>query len=337
MKVFDNIKLGCERIGAIVSTQVKYNAPKIEMGVGMALILFGGYKLYKAGKKSSENNNRKNYEERCKNIDSSFAPKSLKNKEKRKAALDYALSEASYIAPGALSTAGGLFFMKNAFDRVSLAKRALEGALAASVASTNKIMETIKKDGENDNLINEINGARKEEIEISTLNENGGYDTTIKNNLVFNVDDIWDLPGEAFIYSNETCAGMSFQDNDDYFSSLLSDVKAAAERRLLHTHGYCFDEDLVALFGVEPKPLHKTCGYVMPDPKHPLPGDEKRKGVFNFETKKIFIEYPDGSRTRGWLINPINDGVIIDIYQNYSLQRLLVKNRTQRKIEKVMK
>lgn len=337
MKIIDNIKLGCERFGAIVSTQAKHNAPKIEMGVGMALILFGGYKLYKAGKKSSEEKNKQHYEERCKEIDSSFAPKSLKNKEKRKAAFDYALSEASYIAPGALSTAGGLFFMKNAFDRVSLAKRALEGALAASVASTNKIMETIKKENGNEDLIAEINGAKKEEIEISTLNENGGYDTKIKNNLIFSVDDIWDLPGEAFIYSSETCAGTSFQDNDDYFESLLCDVRAAAQRRLQYTHGYCFDDDLVKLFGVEPKPLHKQCGSVMPDPKRPRPGDDKRKGVIDFETRKIFIEYPDGSRTRGWLIEPINDGVIINIYQDYSLQRLLVKNRSQHKIEKVMK
>jgi len=336
MKVIDKVKLGFERAGAIVSTQFKHHSPKIEMGVGMALIFFGGYKLYKAGKKSSENGYKKTYEEKCSAIDSSFSPKSLKTKEKRRAAFEYVRSEAVCVAPGALSTIGGVFLMKNAFDRVSLSKRVLEGALAASVASTNKIIETVSNEPGTDNIVAKMHGGEREVIELKTLNENGTYDTTLKSNIVFNVDDIYDLPGEAFIYSNETCAGF-FQDNDDYFTSLMSDIVAEGKRQLNYTHGYVFSDTLVRLFGVEPKPLHKTCGSVVPDPKHPRPGDENRKGIFDFKTQKIFIEYPDGSRTNGWLIIPVNDGEIIDIYQDYSLQRLLTKGRTKMKIEQMTK
>lgn len=68
----------------------------------------------------------------------------------------------------------------------------------------------------------------------------------------------------------------------------------------------------------------------MPDPKRPRPGDENRHGCLHLNTQPIQIEYDDGSRTNGWLITPISDGSIIDIYPEYSLQRLLVKNRLER-------
>ena len=330
MKIIDKLSLRVERAYAIVSTQLKHKAPEIEMILGSALIFSGAIAAYKAGKRSKEEDFKGQYEERKKEIENSFTPRSLKDKEKRKAAVKYIASEARNVALATGCTVGGVFLVKNAFDNVSRSKRLLEGALAASVAAAHNAQDILIENMDPDERDALVNGAKFDQKHTKQLNDDGSYSTKLITNTVFNVNDIFDLPGESFIYSKETCASLSYQDNRDYFYSLVIDAEANAERRLKHTHGYCFDADIVKLFGVDPKPIHRTCGCVMPDPKRPRPGDENRRGCLHLNTQPIQIEYDDGSRTNGWLITPISDGSIIDIYPEYSLQRLLVKNRLER-------
>lgn len=330
MKIIEKLSLRAERAYALVSTQLKHKAPEIEMILGSALIFSGAIAAYKAGKRSKEEDFKGQYEERKKEIENSFTPRSLKDKEKRKATVKYIASEARNVALATGCTVGGVFLVKNAFDNVSRSKRLLEGALAASVAAAHNAQDILVENMDPDERDALVNGAKFDQKHTKQLNDDGSYSTKLITNTVFNVNDIFDLPGESFIYSKETCAGMSYQDNMDYFYSLVIDAEANAERRLKHTHGYCFDADIVKLFGVDPKPIHRTCGCVMPDPKRPRPGDENRRGCLHLNTQPIQIEYDDGSRTNGWLITPISDGSIIDIYPEYSLQRLLVKNRLER-------
>lgn len=328
MKLFDKLALGVERAYVVASTQIKCRKPQIKMAVGACAVVYGAYAAYKAGKRSKEENYKGRLEDQKKEIDSGFAPRSMKEKAKRKATVKYVCSEAVNVLPAVAGTTCGLFLMKSAFDNVMTSKRVLEAALAASVASAQKLDEIVVESvGEKDRDVL-VNGGKFERTQTKVQNNDGTFRTKSGTNVVFNVDDIFDLPGESFVYSKETCAGMSFQDNEDYFNSLVIDARAAAEQRLRHTHGYCFDADIVRLFGVEPKAIHRTNGSVNPDPKHPRPGDERR-GIYDLITQPIQIEYEDGSRTKGWLITPVNDGVIIDIYPQYSLQRLLIKNRLE--------
>lgn len=330
MKLTDKIAMAAERAYVVVSTPIKKNAPEIEMIFGTALVFAGAVAAYKAGKRSRDEDYKGRLESQKKEIDNSFTPRSMKEKAKRKATLKYIGYEARNAALAAGCTMGGVFLMKNAFDRVSRSKRLLESALAASVAAMHNAEDILVEnmDPEDKNAL--VNGAKFDQKHTKQLNDDGSYSTKLVTNTVFNVNDIFDLPGESFIYSKETCGGMSFQDNKDYFYSLVLDAEANAERRLRNTHGYCFDSDIVKLFGVEPKPLHRVCGCVAPDPKNVRPGDENRRGYFKLDTQPIQIEYDDGSRTNGWLITPLSDGSIIDIYADYSLQRLLVKSRLNR-------
>ena len=51
-----------------------------------------------------------------------------------------------------------------------------------------------------------------------------------------------------------------------------------------------------------------------------------RVGAIDISYKKIFIEYEDGSRSNAYLIKPKYDaGSILDIYQNYSLNKFRVR------------
>lgn len=328
MKLVDKITLRAERLWAITSTQVKHHAPQIEFGIGAAAVVVGGCLLFMEGRKSKEKDFKAIYKSQVEEIEKGYTPKSIKAKAKRSAAFKYARSEVSNVAPGVATTLGGLLFMKRGFGRVMASNRVLEAALAASVASGKKMADIITEHAgvyEGENL---INGSKTENVEVKTTDPDGKYRTYTDSVTVIHVNDIFDLPGESFIYSKETCTGF-FQDDDYYINDLVDQSVKYANRKLQNTHGYVFSDEIVKLFGVDPKPLHKTCGCVMPDPKRPRKGDDVRKCCYDFNTRKIQIEYDDGSRTNGWLITPVDDGSIIDIYSDYSLQRLLAKNRLE--------
>ena len=330
MKLIDNITLGAKRLWATTSTQVKVHAPQIEFGIGAGLVIVGGYLLFVEGRASKEKDFKAVYDSQVNEIEKGYTPRSIKAKAKRSAAFKYVRSEVSNVAPGVLCTTGGLFLMKRGFDSVMLSKRVLEAALAASVATTQKMNDILQEKVGIIETEDALNGSKTEDIEVKVAGSDGTYHTFNDSVTVFKVDDIFDLPGESFIYSKETCAGLSFQDNDDYVNSLVVDAVNNANAKLQHTHGYVFSEDIVKLFNVDIKPIHKTCGCVLPDPKHPRKGDESRRGAIDLNVRKIQIEYDDGSRTNGWLMTPINDGSIIDIYPKYSFKRLLTKNRLDR-------
>lgn len=331
MKLIDDITIGAKRLLATTTTQVKSHAPQIEFAVGAVTVIAGGCLLFIEGRRSKEKDFKAVYDAQVEEIEKGYTPKTLKAKAKRSAAFKYVRSEVSNVAPGAAVTLGGVLLMKRGFDSVMVSKRVLEAALAASVATNQKLNDILQDKMGIVAAEDAVNGSRTEEVEVDrAVNPIDGEPTIFTDSVtVFKVDDIFDLPGESFIYSKETCAGLSFQDDDNYVKSLVKEAVDNANIKLQHTHGYVFSEDLVRLFGVDPKPLHKTCGCVMPDPKHPHIGDELRKEAIGLNVRKIQIEYDDGSRTNGWLMRPVNDGSIIDIYPKYSLKRRLVKSRLE--------
>ena len=328
MKIIEKMTLRAERLWAITTTQTKHYAPQIEFGIGAAAVVVGGCLLFMEGRKSKEKDFKGVYEAQVNEIDKGYTPKSIKAKAKRSAAFKYMRSEVSNVAPGVATTLGGLLFMKRGFGRVMASNRVLEAALAASVASSQKMMNVIRESAGEIDGKDMLNGSWTEDVEVKTTGNDGEQRTFKDSVTVFHVDDIFDLPGESFIYSKETCTGF-FQDDDYYVNDLIDQSRNYANRKLQNTHGYVFSDEVVKLFGVDPKPLHKTCGCVMPDPKHPRKGDDTRQCCYGFNSRKIQIEYDDGSRTNGWLITPIDDGSIIDIYSEYSLQRLLTKKRLE--------
>lgn len=330
MKIIDKMILCAERVSASVGTHFKHNLTNYEIGAGAFLIFAGAVFSYRAGRRSKEEDYKGRLEAQKKEIDSAFTPKAVKDKAKFKATAKYCLYEARNVALPAGLTIAGVLTMKNAYDRVSLSKRVLEAALASSIAATQNA-ERVLSDAIGDADTNAlISGGYFEQERENVLTEDGTCIHKLNDHVIFNVNDIFDIPGESFIYSKETTGGITFQSDENYFNSLVAEAKADADRKLHHTHGYYFDEDFVKIFGVEPKAIHKTNGTVNPDPKYPNPGDEKR-GRFEILTQPVYIEYEDGSRTNGWLVTPMTDGSIIDIYHKYSLQRLLKRNRIMRK------
>lgn len=327
MKIIDKITLSVERTIATVTTKVGKHAPEIKFGVGAGLVIISGYLAYEAGKASRDQKNKEKLEDELTDIEHNkdpFTTKSFVRKAKIQAYATYALKEAKNAAPAFICMGGGMYLMKDGFNSVRASNLALQSALAASVATNKALEDRLIEEAGIDTRDMTIANAEKYEIEKTVVNEKGEIENYPDSYLV---TDIYDLPGEAFIYSKETCSSDVFYDDENYFGRLVDEAKSLAERKLNHTHGYCFDSDIVELFGVEPKPIHYYCGSVTPDPKRPLPGDERRTGVLELYTRRIGIDHDDGSRSFGWLVVPKNDGVIIDIYDQYSLRRRYINEK----------
>jgi len=327
MKMFEK----CSRLFSSVTTCVKYHAPDICMIGGGALVVAGGIALFSAGRKVEKSGCVKNYKDRLHEIDIQMADgeaacapakevKKARAKAKLKATGAVVKETGKIILPGFALTSCGLLLQAHGFNIMKNRYSVAAAGLGAALAANQELQEMVSTADENAYDILETRG-RTEPAE--KVDENGN--TVVTGDVVL-VTKLNQLNGPDFIYSQETVVKGGFIDDENYVEEMVSGAKNVLNHKLQRIDGYVFGEDVVKAFGVEPRPIDRVVGCCMPDPKYVQPGDAQRAGSIDISWRKIFIEYEDGSRNPAYLIKPKYDpGTIIDIYQNYSLNKFRVR------------
>lgn len=317
MKIFDTITTGVKRYYSVAKTQLIHYSPEIRMVGGTALVIYGAYRLYKAGKQNEIDGIDKHFEQQMDDLEKNHAPKSINDQAKWYAIREYVLYKARICAVGGLCVAGGTLLEWNAFGSLKARNALLGASLAAAVASNKKMEERIiemTSDLESDDPDYTSDAVKldpigNEVVEHTEVEENGHEIHVIDGDvMVVDVNKINDIPGTGFIVCKETLPlGYSLITDSTYFEDLVDQSLNVIKNRLEQIDGYAFEDNIVELFSVEPKTLHHTCGWVR--------GDK-----FEIKYRPIMVQYEDESRAPGWYVQFVGDHSIIDIYHKYSLR-----------------
>lgn len=323
MKFIDKVTIPFKRGYSIVATQASAHAPEIELVVGGACLVSSIFLAYRAGKKSQRENYKERLEEALHEARRQRGPAHLKKTARKTAIKDYAISTGKNLGPTLGTGVVGGYLIVKSFMRLKARNELLMGALAAATASSKAVDMSLRESfGEagRDELVSKGHVEKVTELKKDEL----GNELPIKEDtLIINFEDIDSIPPEAFIYSKATVSKGEFIDDDNYFEDIMSGAMAEGNLNLHKIQGYWFIENFMKPFGVEANPTQKSNGWLYPDPKRPLPGDDQLQCGINPYARKIFIRYDDGSMEKGYLIFPHSDGFIMDRYSHYSLNRLL--------------
>lgn len=320
MKVFDKVMIPLKRGYSIVTTQAVAHAPEIEIVVGGGCLVASIFLAYRAGRKAQKEQYREHLEEDLHEIKIARGPSHIKTTNRNAVVKEYVVATAKNVAPTVLTASVGGFFIYKSFRTLQIRNGILVAALASATASAKAVDENLRDtfgEGVRDEIV--TNGTT-ETMPVMKQNENGEKFTDREE---FLVSEIENLPPEVIVYSKSTVCKGDFIDNDDYFEDMLNSAVAEGNLNLRTINGYYFIENFAKPFGVEPNATQKTNGWLYPDPKRPMPGDELLQCGINPYYRKIFIRHEDGSKEKGYLIFPNSDGVIIDRYDKYSLNKLL--------------
>lgn len=314
--MFDTIKIGVKRYYSVAKTQLIHYSPEIRMIGGTALVIYGAYKIYKAGKQNEIDGIDKHFEQQMDDLEKAHAPKSIHNQAKWFAIREYVLYKVRICSVGALCVAGGTMLEWSAFNAVKARNALLGASLAAAVAANKKLTENIaaKLDPETAGTEFMVDDITVDADDYKTIahketDENGNETTVIDGEaMVINVDRVHDIPGTGFIVCKETLPlGHDLLRDEGLFENLVSAVVTDIRSKIKNTDGYAFEADIFKKsFGVEPNVLHHTSGWVNGD-------------AMDLTFRRIIIRYEDDSEDMGWYVKPVGDHSIIDIYQKYSL------------------
>ncbi len=322
LNVFKSVVYKGSQVVSFVTTQVKHNKPKIYIAGGLALTAVAVISALVKAEDFTEEQDR--HEEVIFGIkhdkEEKFIEEKVAKREMMAENIHHIANVAIISAIPLLCESAGIYSVCKGLELIKNEKELILAALGTAIASQQTILARVEERyGPEERKAIESNSFSSL---ISAYNDETGEFTKEKFDQINSEEEV--LPDYRIIISEKTVIpGSRTAENlkdKTYMAEELVLGQAFANREL-QRKGYIFEDEICDFFDVIPNATHRLAGNCLPDPHHPLPGDENRAGFVSFGVDEFIKAVKNGediSYEKVIVLTPNIDGLIWNDYYKYN-------------------